>query len=221
MGGSLAYLFADQSQFFTSDARKTSAQHAAVYLQSFERGASMNNQSVWDDLCWYLVQTHSRQEDRAESNLRSFGIETLAPKYKDRRRNFYTGEVTLYARPLFPSYIFARFIAKELHKKVRNTRGIRRLVSFGDSPTVVDEEIIAMIQSRIGDDGFARIDEDIQPGDKVIIKDGPLRAFTGIFERGMNSTDRVRILLLTVGYQAHVEIERDMVKKISGSSSSY
>jgi hypothetical protein len=56
------------------------------------------------------------------------------------------------------------------------------LVSFGDSPTVLEEEIIAIIQSRIGEDG----------------------------------ADRVRVLLLTVNYQAHVEIERDMVKKVSG-----
>jgi transcription elongation factor/antiterminator RfaH len=176
----------------------------------------MNNQKAWNDLCWYLVQTHPRQEDRAEGNLKSFGIETLVPKFKERRRNFYTGEVILHAKPLFPSYIFAKFIAKDLYQKVRYTRGIRKLVGFGDSPTVVDEEIIAIIQSRIGEDGFARIDEYLKPGDKVIIKDGPLRTFAGIFEREVNSTDRVRILILTVSYQAHAEIERDIVKKMSG-----
>jgi MbtH protein len=122
--------------------------------------------------------------------------------------------VTLHAKPLFPSYIFAKFIANDLYQKVRYTRGIRRLISFGDSPTVVDEEIIAMIQSRISKDGFVRIDEDIKPGDKVVIKDGPFRTFTGVFEREMSSTDRVRVLLLAVSYQAHIEIERDMVKKI-------
>jgi transcription elongation factor/antiterminator RfaH len=175
----------------------------------------MNNWRAWNDLCWYLVQTHSREEDRAERNMKSFGIETLAPKFKDRRRNLHTGEVTQHAKPLFPSYVFARFIAKDLYQKVRYTRGVRRLISFGDSPTIVDEEIIAMIRSRIGGDGFAMIDEDLKPGDKVIIRDGPLRTFAGIFEREMKSADRVRILILTVSYQAHVEIERDMVKKIS------
>jgi transcription elongation factor/antiterminator RfaH len=181
----------------------------------------MNNKSAWNDLCWYLVQTHPRQEDRAESNLKSFGIETLAPMVRDRRRNFYTGEATLHAKSLFPSYIFAKFIANELYQKVRYTRGIRRLVGFDNSPTVVDEEIIAMIRSRIGEDGFARIDEYLKLGDKVIIKDGPLRTFAGIFEQEMNSADRIRVLLLTVSYQAHVEIERDMVRKINGASSHY
>jgi transcriptional antiterminator RfaH len=174
----------------------------------------MNNQRAWNDLCWYLAQTHPRQEDRAESNLKSLGIETLVPKFKDRRRNFYTGEVTFNAKPLFTSYIFAKFIANDLYQKVRYTRGIRRLVSFGGSPTVVDEEIIALIQSRISEDGFVSIDEYLKPGDKVIIKDGPLRTLAGVFERGLNSADRVRVLLLAVSYQAHVEIERDMVAKV-------
>jgi transcriptional antiterminator RfaH len=174
----------------------------------------MSNQRTWNDLCWYLVQTNPRQEDRAESNLKSFGIETLVPMFRDRRRNCYTGEVTLHAKPLFPSYIFAKFVANDLYQKVRYTRGIRRLISFGDSPTVVDEEIIAMIQSRVSKDSFVRIDEDIKPGDKVVIKDGPFRTLTGVFEREMSSTDRVRVLLLAVSYQAHIEIERDMVKKI-------
>jgi transcriptional antiterminator RfaH len=173
----------------------------------------MNNQRAWNDLCWYLAQTHPRQEDRAESNLKSLRIETLVPKFKDHRRNFYTGEVTFNAKPLFTSYIFAKFIANDLYQKVRYTRGIRRLVSFGGSPTVVDEEIIAMIQSRISEDGFVSIDEYLQPGDKVIIKEGPLRTLAGVFERGMNSADRVRVLLLAVSYQAHVEIDRALVRK--------
>ena len=179
----------------------------------------MNNQRAWNDLCWYLAQTHPRQEDRAESNLKSLGIETLAPKFKDRRCNFYTGEVTFNAKPLFTSYIFAKFIANDLYQKVRYTRGVRQLVSFGDSPTVVNEEIIAMIQSRIGEDGFARVvtDEDLKQGDQVVIKDGPLGSFAGIFEREMKGAERVRILIQTVSYQAHVEIERNMVKKVGAA----
>jgi transcriptional antiterminator RfaH len=180
----------------------------------------MNEQRAWNDLCWYLVQTHPRQEGRAESNLKSFGVETLAPRFIDRRLNFYTGEPALHAKPLFPSYIFAKFIANDLYQKVRYTRGIRRLVCFGGSPTVVDEEMIAMIRSRIGEDGFASIeDDDLKPGDSVIIKDGPLRTFAGVFEREMSTADRVRILLLAVSYQAHIEVERGAVKKITGMGS--
>jgi len=65
------------------------------------------------------------------------------------------------------------------------------------------------------EDGFVRIEEEIKPGDRVIVKDGPLKNFAGIFEREMKDADRIRILLETVSYQAHVEIEREIVRKAS------
>lgn len=179
----------------------------------------MNNHKAWNDLCWYLLQTYHKQEDRAEDNLKSLGIDILAPKIEEPRRNFYTGAVTRHVKPLFPGYLFAKFRAGDLYHKVRYTRGVRQLVSFGDSPAAIDEEIITMIQSRIRENGFARVDtdEDLKPGDHVVIKDGHLKTFAGVFEREMNGAERVRILIQTVSYQAHVEIERDMVEKVSAA----
>jgi transcription antitermination factor NusG len=87
------------------------------------------------------------------------------------------------------------------------------VVSFGEGPTPIGEEVITLIRSNIKEDGFVRIDENILLGDRVIVRDGPLKNFAGIFEREMNDNDRIRILLETVSYQAHIEIERDMVKK--------
>jgi len=179
----------------------------------------MNNHKAWNDLSWYLLQAYHKHEDRAEGNLKSLGIEILAPKVEERRYNYCTGAITRHAKPLFPGYLFAKFRASDLYHKVRYTRGVRQLVSFGDFPTVIDEEIITMIQSRIREDGFARVDtdEDLKPGDQVVIRDGPLKTFAGVFERQMKGADRVRILIQTVSYQAHVEIERDMVKKVSAA----
>ena len=179
----------------------------------------MNNHKAWNDLCWYLLQTHPKQEDRAEGHLKSLGIEILAPRVEERRLNFYTGAVTRHVKPLFPSYLFAKFRASDLYHKVRYSRGVRQLVSFGDFLTIIDERVITMIQSRIREDGFAKVDtdEDLKPGDLVVIKDGPLKTFAGIFEREMKGAERVRILIQTVSYQAHVEIERYMVKKVSAA----
>jgi transcriptional antiterminator RfaH len=174
----------------------------------------MNGPEAWNDLSWYLVNTHPRQEARAETNLISLGVEILAPKCKERKRNFYTGEATYCTKPIFPNYIFARFIANNLHQKIRYTRGVRQLVSFGDTPAIIEDEIIDMVRSRIKEDGYIWFIEDLKPGDEVIIKDGPLKDFAGVFEREMQGSDRVRILLRTVSYQAHVEIEKDLVKKI-------
>jgi transcriptional antiterminator RfaH len=205
----------DQTWFPESDAGENNWRIMRKPTPALSKKVFMNNQSTWNELCWYLVQTLPKQEGRAESNLKSHGIETLLPRFQERRRNYYTGVVTQHPMPLFPSYIFARFKANDLYYKVRYTRGIRKLVSFGDHPTVIDEGVIAMIQSRIREDNFARIEEDLKPGDRVVIKEGPLKTFAGVFEREMKGADRVRILIETVSYQAHVEIERDMIKKIS------
>lgn len=172
------------------------------------------NEAIVEDVtCWYVIHTHSKQEDRAASNLRVLGVPILNPKVRGRRYNQFVNVPTYVTRPLFPRYIFAQFKIHDLYHKVRFTRGVYSVVSFGEGPASIDEEIIALIQSNVKEDGFVRIDDEIKPSDKVIVKDGLLKNFSGIFEREMKDTDRIRILLEAVSYQAHVEIQRDMVKK--------
>ena len=75
---------------------------------------------------WYALQTHSLQEERAAENLNAWGVETFAPKYKERRSNQYTGRAVYFSRSLFPRYMFARFDAGRLLRKVWFTRGVSR-----------------------------------------------------------------------------------------------
>jgi transcriptional antiterminator RfaH len=174
-----------------------------------------NETRIEDTAQWYVIHTHPKQEDRAGSNLRVLGVPIFTPKIRERRYNQFTIIPSYVVKPLFPRYIFAQFKINDLYHKVRFTRGVYSVVSFGEGPTSIDEDIIALIQSNIKQDGFVRIDEEIKPGDRIMVKDGPLKNFAGIFEREMKAPDRIRILLETVSYQAHVEIERGMVKKAS------
>ncbi len=164
-------------------------------------------------LCWYAIHTHPKQEERAESNLRAWQVETFAPRYKQRRYNQYTNHPSQLIKPLFPRYIFARFVASELLHKVRYTRGVHSVVSFGQEPLPVDDELIAIIQARRSEDGFIRIGDELKAGDHVMIKAGHFKGFTGIFERSMKDADRVMIMLKTVGYQPHVVVEKEHVMK--------
>jgi transcriptional antiterminator RfaH len=147
--------------------------------------------------------------------LRVLGAPIFSPKIRERRYNQFSIAPTYVTKPLFPRYIFAQFKVNDLYHKVRFTRGVNSVVSFGESPTPIAEEVITLILSNTKEDGFVRIDEQIRPGDRVMVIDGPLKNFAGIFEREMKETDRIKILLETVSYQAHVEIERYMVKKAS------
>jgi transcriptional antiterminator RfaH len=173
----------------------------------------MNKAAIEDLTRWYVIHTHPKQEERAGSNLRVLGIPIFDPKIRERRYNQFSIGPTYVTKPLFPSYIFAQFNVHDLYHKVRFTRGVYSVVSFGEGPTPIAEEVIMLIRSNIKEDGFVRIDEEIRPGDRIMVKDGPLKNFAGIFEREMKDTDRIRILLENVSYQAHIEIEKEMVKK--------
>jgi transcriptional antiterminator RfaH len=176
--------------------------------------STMSEAAIGDKALWYVLHTHPKQEDRACSNLRVLGAPIFNPKIRERRYKQFTIIPAYVAKPLFPRYIFAQFKIGDLYHKVRFTRGVYGVVGFGNGPTSIDEEIIALIQSNLKEDGFVKIDDEIKPGDKVIVRDGPLKNFAGIFEREMKDTDRIRILLETVSYQAHIEIEKDMVKRV-------
>jgi transcriptional antiterminator RfaH len=174
----------------------------------------MSKAKIEDVACWYAIHTHPKQEDRASCNLKVLGAPIFNLKTREPRYNQYTNIPTYLTKPLFPRYIFAQFKIDDLYHKVRFTRGVSSVLSFGDGPTPIDEEIITIIQSYVGEDGFVRINEEIKPGDRVVVMDGPLKNFEGIFERVMKDADRIRILLEAVSYQAHVEIRRDMVKRV-------
>lgn len=169
-----------------------------------------------DSRQWYLVYTNLKQEERANDNLRAWGVETVHAKLRARRYNEFTGAPTHITQPLFPRYLFAKFNAREQLPKVRFTRGIQNVVCFGENPATVDESIIEIIRERIDENGFVKTNNELKPGDKVVISAGPLKNLIGIFEREIKGSDRITILLTAIGYQGHLMVERDLVKRAVG-----
>jgi transcription elongation factor/antiterminator RfaH len=159
---------------------------------------------------WYAVRTKPKQEARAESSLRSWGLEVLAPRVREVRHTASNAR-TYVAVPLFPSYLFARFDAASLLVKVRLTRGVHSVVGFGEYATPIDEAIVELIRGRIGEDGFVRIEEP-NAGDSVKVVEGPLRALTGIFQC-RRSQDRAMILLTLFGAHVQVQVPMAAVRK--------
>lgn len=161
---------------------------------------------------WYAIYTHPKQEDRANMNLRAWGVETFNPQLLETRRNIYTGAPIKVVKNLFPRYLFAKFKASELIHKVSYTRGVKSVVNFGGGAAAIDDEVITIIKSQVGEDNFIRMGYDFKAGDKVVIKDGPFRNLTGIFDKKIKNTDRVRILLEAITYDVHLIIEEESLK---------
>lgn len=175
----------------------------------------MSRAQVAETPLWYVIHTKPLQEERADNNLRAWSVETFTPKIRERRYNKFTGKLSYVTKPLFPRYIFARFSAAALLHKVCFTRGVQSVVGFGGGPDPVSDEIIEVIKQREGRDGFVRLYDELNRGDKVVISDGPLKDFAGVFEGHAKDRDRVSILLTTVSYQSRILIERGLVKKVS------
>ena len=162
---------------------------------------------------WYAIYTHPKQESRAASNLSAWNVETFFPRVKERLPDRYTQEITHQVRPLFPRYLFARFDAQTLLHDVSLTRGVQDVVSFGNGPAEVSDEIIAAIKSHIGDDGYVTLDDNLTEGDQVVISHGPLAGVTGVFQKTMKSSERVMLLLAAVNYQGRIVVDRALLEK--------
>jgi transcriptional antiterminator RfaH len=164
---------------------------------------------------WYAVYTKPREEDRAESNLRAWGVKTLLPRIKEQRsREISKAKV----KHLFPRYIFAHFNCETALHKVNYTRGVCGVVRFGDKPCPIDDVIIETIQSQISQEGFIKFDETFFAGDHVMIKEGPFKSLHGTVEREMSDCDRLIVLLSSVSYQGRLMIEKALVRKVANNN---
>ena len=100
--------------------------------------------------------------------------------------------------PLFPCYLFSRFGYEDQQRAVSYARGVRRIVVFGTTPGVVEQDVIDAMKSRL-EDGYVTANSlKLSLGDVVRIQDGPLSGLEAVFERQMSGHDRVVLLLRTL-----------------------
>ena len=157
---------------------------------------------------WYAVYTKSRAEEAVVNLLNQAGIETLNPKLLIRK--FWRGRYSERVEQLFPCYIFAFFDAESQTHLVSYTRGVRYVVGK-ERPKAVSPDIIAAIMGRMKDGLVSPIVEEFGKGERVLIKEGPLKDFYGVFERKVSGKKRAMILLETL--HCRIEVESRALKK--------
>jgi transcriptional antiterminator RfaH len=156
---------------------------------------------------WYACYTRGRHEKKVAAHLDSRGIETFLPvhrlevQWSDRRK---TAD-----RPLFPSYVFARFATSEL-PQVLSTRGLVTILRAGGTLAAIPDEEIenvrrfaeAITGSRIVPEREALI----EAGDRVRVLTGPFAGIEGVavLRRGRR---RLLVALTTVGEGLAVDLD--------------
>ncbi len=164
-------------------------------------------------LNWYALNSKPHSERFVYDGLAARGIEAYLPVWQPSRRS----ARPVAPRPFFPSYLFAHVDLDVVGLSVlQYLPGVRRLVFCGDRPASVSQAAIDRIHLRLSElEKSVRdeLGEPLAPGDRVIITDGPLAGLEAVFERGLSSEARVRVLINFLQRGMHVDIEREFIRK--------
>jgi transcription termination/antitermination protein NusG len=161
---------------------------------------------------WYVVHTKLHQERRVAAVLERHEIETFLPMLVHPNREP--------ASPVafFPGYFFMRVDYASTNSALwRWSPGFRYVVSAGEQPIPILDEVVAMIAHRLevlaeqGDGRQQRLP--FEQGDLVRIKRGPFRDLVGVFDGPNDPQQRVRVLLKTMHRSMRVRVSPDDLEK--------
>ncbi|HUM34918.1 MAG TPA: transcription termination/antitermination NusG family protein [Candidatus Saccharicenans sp.] len=158
---------------------------------------------------WYVLNTKPRKESQVESLLTQAGFTVYLPRYRQ--------DSTI--KPFFPGYLFLKFNYPKDYQKIVYTRGVNKIVGNGQIPVPVEPEVISCLKAREknGLIELMKYGDNPQPGDEILVMEGPLKGLKGIFYRELSDRQRVMILLNYVSYQGSLLIKKNMIKKIKSS----
>lgn len=161
-------------------------------------------------LAWFLAQIKPNARKIAERNLARQRFETFLPLIEQTDRH--SGRFVQTHKPLFPGYIFVRFDpAKGAWRSINSTQGITKLVSFGQAPAPVPDDLVAQLRARCDQDGVVTPMPDLTVGDKVTVTQGPFAAFMAEILQ-VDEDQRVWLLIDLMGRQTRVAVRRQDIR---------
>ena len=164
-------------------------------------------------MSWYLIHTKPRLEQCALENLQNQGYECFLPiiRVEKLRR----GKLVEVDEPLFPRYFFIKLDtgkhAQSWHP-IRSTKGVSRLVSFGQEPAKVSDDLVALIHEQCSTNAVQQ--RHFTPGETVQITDGAFVGLEAIYQMS-DGEQRVMVLLNIMSKPVQLSLEPTEVRKIS------
>ncbi len=157
---------------------------------------------------WYALRSKPRKEDVVWRLLKTQGYEVFYPRLRVQPVNPRSRKV----RPYFPGYMFVQVDINEVglstFQWMPHALG---LVTFGDEPAIVPDNLIYAIQKRV--DEIAAVGgelfDGLKRGDEIVISAGPFAGYEAIFDVRLPGSERVRVLLQLLNSQRQVPIELD------------
>lgn len=137
----------------------------------------MDKNTKADIYKWYPVCTHPRAEKKASQALINKGVETYLPLRRQLKR--WSDRKKWVEEPFIKSYLFVR-IAEHAKTDVLMTSGIARFIYFGGKiASMPDRQIADLKLLMMSPIDLEITEENLLPGEKIVIKAGPLKGMTG------------------------------------------
>ena len=174
---------------------------------TLSRGAEMQQQTKRD---WYVVYSKPHKEEQVQLHLGLKGIESFFPRLQmasaTRKRTI---------APLFPNYLFVRIgLTSEAHYVIWSP-GVKRIVSFSDTPVPLENHVVEFLKARADERGVIQARSQLSAGQQVEITGGPFNGFVGIIENPPNAKGRVQILLKLLSRQISVKLGVEFIRNSS------
>ena len=158
---------------------------------------------------WYAIHSKPRQEERALDNLQRQGFEAWLPMLTVEK--VLRGKLANVTEPMFSRYLFIQLDTEQTNwSPIRSTLGVSRLVSFGNRPAVVADELIQALQT-VPQRAPERL---FQPGQTIKIVSGPLKGIEGIFQQA-DGEHRAMVLIDLLNKQHRVTTQMQDLRPAS------
>lgn len=170
-----------------------------------------------DEAKWYVAHTYSGYENKVKANIEKSvenrGISDLIQAVEVPMEDVIeekNGEEKVVKRKIFPGYVVVKMVMNdESWYVVRNTRGVTGFVGPGSKPVPLsDEEVKKMGVEQVRYSGI-----DLEVGDSVDIKSGPMEGFSGKVESIDSESRKVSVKVLMFGREKTVSVEFAQIEK--------
>lgn len=162
---------------------------------------------------WYLIHTKIRQERVALENLERQGFACFLPLI--RAEKLRRSALQVVQEPLFPRYLFIRLgtgLESQSWAPIRSTVGVSRLVTFGQTPAKIEDELIAQLQVKM-DSTEVQL-RHFEPGEPVVVTDGPFVGAEAIYQMA-DAEGRVMVLLNILSKQVKMSVSPASIRKVN------
>jgi transcriptional antiterminator RfaH len=163
-----------------------------------------------DTAKWYPVYTNPRAEKQACQLLLNKGIECYLPLHKQLKQ--WSDRKKWVEEPFIKSYLFVR-INEHQQTEVLMTKGIARFIYFsGRTASMPDRQIDELKLLMASPYELEVTAEHLQPGEKIVIKAGPLKGLTGEII-SYRSQKQLALRLENLGYSIVVYVASSLLER--------